>query len=157
MPQLPMMPLAMRLLDELRSATSSVARGSFRGLVLGDMTRREHHSGQNDYMRNSFINSKAISCKRRATWNGVALYLRWRWRCACGVLVVCCGVVAWSVATLKRVTVTSVVRPRLFVFLTTLTFRALRKNHIVSTAIEAIEKRKEQKQRKPVVHVRSGM
>ena len=33
-------------------------------------------------------------CKPRATWNEMALYLRWRWRCACGVLVVwrCCCV-----------------------------------------------------------------
>ena len=50
--------------------------------------------------------------------------------------------------------------PRLFEFLTTLTFGALRKNHIVSTALETVAKKNKrirQKQRKPVVHVRSAM
>ena len=55
--------------------------------------------------------------------------------CACDVVF---GV--WSVATLKRFIVTPAVCPRLFEFLTTLTFGALRKNHTVSRALEVIEK-----------------
>ena len=54
--------------------------------------------------------------------------------CAC---VVVFGV--WSVAILKRFIVTPAVCPRLFEFLTTWTFGALRKNHIVSRAHEVIE------------------
>ena len=49
---------------------------------------------------------------------------------------------------------TLVVCPRLFVILTTLTFGALRRNHIVSTAFETIAKKKKTGF---VVHVRSAM
>ena len=57
-------------------------------------------------------------------------------------VVVWCGVVlVWFAAALRRVTVTPVVCPRLFEFLNTLTFGALRKNHIVSTAFEAVQAR----------------
>ena len=42
-----------------------------------------------------------------------------------------------------RVIVTPVVCPRLFEILTTLTLGALRRNHIVSTALETIAKKKE--------------
>ena len=48
---------------------------------------------------------------------------------------------SWSLATLKRVTVTPAVSPRLFEFFTTLTLEALRKNHIVATACETIAKK----------------
>ena len=61
-------------------------------------------------------------------------------------------------ATLKRVMFTPVVCPRMLEFLTTLTFGAQRRNHIVSTAIETIAKKKEkQKQGKLVVHMRSAI
>ena len=61
------------------------------------------------------------------------------------MLVACCLVCGlWSVATLKRGTVSPAVCPRLFEFVTTLTFRALRRNHMVSTAFGAIEKKKRQ-------------
>ena len=88
----------------------------------------------------------------------IGVLVRWRWRCACGVLVVwsavwcvlwcvlwiCCCVVFWLPL---RVTVTPVVCQRLFEFLTTLTFRALGRNHIVSTAFETIAKKKEKQDR----------
>ena len=44
-------------------------------------------------------------------------------------------------STFKRVTVTPAVCPRLFEILTTLTFRALGRSHIVSTAFETIAKK----------------
>ena len=76
--------------------------------------------------------------------------------CGCCVVRVCCVVCC---DPSKRFMVTPVVCPRLFEFLATLTFGALRKNHNVSTAFETIakKKRRKQKQRKPVVHVRSAM
>ena len=58
-------------------------------------------------------------------------------------------------ATFKRVMVTPA---RLFEFLTTLTFGALRRNHMVSTVFETVvrkAKKKEQKQGGLAVHVRS--
>ena len=69
--------------------------------------------------------------------------------CCCAVccmlccVVVCCGaVVVWSVATFERIMVTHAACPRLFEILTTLTFRALGRTHIVSTALETIAKKK---------------
>ena len=59
-----------------------------------------------------------------------------------------------------RVLVTPAVYPRVFEILTILTFGALRKNHIVSTAFETIAKTKNAKdryKRKKVAHVRSVM
>ena len=47
-----------------------------------------------------------------------------------------------------RVTVTPAVCPRLFGFLTRLTFEALRRNHIVST-FETIAKKKDKEARRP--------
>ena len=47
----------------------------------------------------------------------------------------------------KRVTVTPAVCPRSFEFLTTLTFGALRRNHIVPTGFETIAKKKKRKHR----------
>ena len=52
-----------------------------------------------------------------------------------------------------RVMVTPAVYPRWFEFPTTLTFR----NHIVSTAFETIAKKKTERQRRLVVHVRSAI
>ena len=66
----------------------------------------------------------------------------------CGVLWcdVCCDVVVvWPAAMLMGVMVTPAVCPRLFEFLTTLTFGALRKNHIVSTTFEDIAKKNTKK------------
>ena len=57
----------------------------------------------------------------------------------------------------RRFVLTPAVYPRVLEILTTLTFGALRKNHIMSKAFEAIKKKESQKQRKPVVHVRSAM
>ena len=45
-------------------------------------------------------------------------------------------------ATFERVMVTPAVCPRLFEFLTTLTFGALRRNHMVSTPFETVAKKK---------------
>ena len=59
----------------------------------------------------------------------------------------------WSVASLQSVTVTPAMCPRMFEILTTLTFRVLGRNRIVSTAIETIEKKK---QGRLVVHMRSA-
>ena len=55
----------------------------------------------------------------------------------CVVLWCCCVVCGYPS---KRFLVTPAVCPRLFAFLTTLTVRALHKNHIVSTAFETIAK-----------------
>ena len=51
-------------------------------------------------------------------------------------------------ATAKRVTVTAAACPRLFEILTMLTFGAQRKNHTVSTALEAIKKTRETERKK---------
>ena len=58
----------------------------------------------------------------------------------------------------KRFIVTPVVCPRLFEIITTLTSRALRRNHIVpSASVATKKKRTRQRQRKPIVYVRSAM
>ena len=60
-------------------------------------------------------------------------------------------------AAFKRVMVIPVVCPCLFASLTTLTFRALGSNHIVSTQFETIAKKKKQRQERLVVHMRSAI
>ena len=87
----------------------------------------------------------------------------------CGVFVVVEGVaclllsgglsseqtLGHHLATSQRAMVTPAVCPRLFEFLTTLTFRAMGRNHIGSTPHETIAKKK--RQRKLVVHMRSAI
>ena len=60
----------------------------------------------------------------------------------CGVL--CCGVVACLLCCVINFDFHS--SPRLLKFLTTLTLGAQRRNHIVSTALETIAKKKTQRQ-----------
>ena len=50
-------------------------------------------------------------------------------------------------ATFKRVTVTPAICPRLFEILMMLIFGALRRNHIVSTALETIAKKNRNKKK----------
>ena len=63
----------------------------------------------------------------------------------------------WRRRAFERAMVTPAVCPRLFEFLTSLTFRAVGRNHIVSTPLETIAKEKTQRQGKLVVQMRSAI
>ena len=88
------------------------------------------------------LNAELLASRRKNLFRcSCALGMEMCQLCACVVVCVLCYVAVWSVATLKRATVTPVVRQRLSELLTTLSFRALGRSHIVSTAFEAIEKK----------------
>ena len=61
------------------------------------------HSLFGEFLAPRRKNVQVFLCKPRATWNDVGLHLRWRWRCACGALVVRCGAVCLRCAVLRCV------------------------------------------------------